>query len=117
MTYLELLKAYWWILVIAFLIGIVFACVVIGVFKKKPVLNLLDTVLKEAFKIIPTLCAAVEMPGNGSTKKNYVLKELQLYLFKQFGFKDFETIEPQLVSQIEATLKAPHANVYNTKED
>lgn len=105
MNWIEILKEYKEVIVtlVTFLI-----LAVVGLIKKKTKLgNYLDTILKDVYEVLPSLIDKVEVPGQGSTKKNMVLVLVQQYLFKKYKFLDFEKIEQQVSNQIEEVLKTP----------
>lgn len=109
----EFVKTNWLMcLIILLLVLIVLVVVDIIIACKKGVkpLNIFDTIIKEAFVLIPKLITLVEAPGNGSLKKNYVLKELQLSLYKKFGFKEFDKIEGICSDYIEEVLQTPQSH-------
>lgn len=89
------------IIVICGLIGFIF----FG--KRKPTLNEIDTILSDIYEILPGFISKVEKPGNGSTKKNMVLRLVQKYVFQKYHFTEFSKIEEQVSTQIENVLSAP----------
>lgn len=81
--------------------------VLINIFKKKPIYNKLDEIKTYILELLPSIIDSVEVAGNGSKKKNLVLKEVQLAIAKRFGFTAFEEIEGFVSEAIEAILATP----------
>lgn len=75
--------------------------------KKKPSINLIDSIKAYIVEILPILINKVECPGNGSTKKNLVLKLIQEAIVKKFNFYDFASIEQWCSEQLENILSTP----------
>lgn len=86
---------------------LVFVSFIFAIIKKKPVFNLIDEIKVKILEFLPKLIAAVEVPGNGSTKKNLVLKEVQIFLAKEYGFYDFDKVEGFISKAIEDILSTP----------
>ena len=75
--------------------------------KKKPSINLIDTIKEFILELLPTLIKTVEKPGQGSTKRNLVLKLIQEAVAKKFNFYDFASIEQWCSDQLEHILSTP----------
>lgn len=109
---IEFIKNYWLLLVV-FMVFLIILLIISLITKKKPVINLMDSILKDVLELLPMLINKVEVPGNGSTKKNLVLVAVHEYLVKKYGYLDFSQLEKQVSNYIEDILSTPK----KTKED
>lgn len=98
-----ILDNYSWIISIILAI----ATLIIHLLKKKPVFNKIDEVKDFILEALPFIINAVEVPGQGSNKKDLVLKEIRLLIAKRFNFFDWESIEEFVSAAIENILSTP----------
>lgn len=80
---------------------------VLGLIKKKPVLNKVAIYLNELFQRIPIYIEMVEKDGHGAEKKRLVLQLCKEFLITQFGYYDFDVIEKVISDHIEDVLNTP----------
>lgn len=80
---------------------------VLGLIKKKPVLNKVAIYLNELFQRIPIYIEMVEKDGHGSEKKRLVLELCKEFLISQFGYYDFDVLEKTISDHIEDVLNTP----------
>lgn len=80
---------------------------ILTIVKKRPSINLIDTIKNYILETLPDLIKQVEVPGRGSTKKNLVLKLVAGNIARKFGFYDFASIEAWTIEQLENILSTP----------
>lgn len=86
---------------------LVLLSLILQLLKKKPVLNKLAEIKARILEVLPLLIQKVEVPGDGSTKKVLVLKEIQLLVAKEFKFFDFNVLLDFVSQAIEEILSCP----------
>lgn len=92
------------------LIGAVLLVVIsliLQLLKKKPVINKMVEIKQRILEVLPYFIDAVEVKGEGSSKKILVLKEIQLLLAKEFKVFDFTIFEDFVSDAIENILNCP----------
>jgi len=86
---------------------LVLLSLILQLLKKKPVINELAEIKNRILEVLPLLIQKVEVPGDGSTKKVLVLKQIQLLVAKEFKFYDFNVLLDFVSNAIEEILSCP----------
>ena len=81
--------------------------VVLYLVKRRPKINLLDTIKEDVLELLPVLINKVECNGNGQRKKNAVIELVNKYLQKKYQVQISPYLAGWLSDAIESILTTP----------
>lgn len=81
--------------------------IVLYLVKRRPKVNLLDTIKEDVLELLPVLINKVECDGNGQRKKNAVIDFVNKYLQKKYQVQISPYLSEWLSDAIESILATP----------
>ena len=96
-----------WLKILAYLIISVISTILVIVLKKKKVLNEMDLILLEVFKMLPTWINDAESLKGAEVKKSLVMNAVQKFVKEQFSVILPDSVLSSIASMVENILSTP----------